>query len=317
MLFHVQTPHRFLEPCCRGEEGSGGIHILTFGGVNMAQKRKGGLLRRARVYLSGPMDFVASRADEKKYGWRNRVGDFLRHLGVTVFDPWNKPEVRGFHEYGREGIDTTGVRDQWTFEDSKEGAEARARCSGKFWETLHIDLRIVDISDFIIAYCPTNIYSVGTPHEIVLCRQQRKPVLFVSPRVTFKALKDLKEHLKNDVTGLKLVERLSAEVPIKENPNSTPSLWYMTLVGGENFFDGFGFAKYMKQFKWKRILLDDSEEAQEIKRPLLPFLERLNGKLPMKWNNSLKRYVPNQDWLLWDLPSIKGMGAKVTGVRQG
>ena len=25
------------------------------------------------MYLSGPMDFVASRADEAKFGWRNRV----------------------------------------------------------------------------------------------------------------------------------------------------------------------------------------------------------------------------------------------------
>ncbi len=41
------------------------------------------------------MDFVASRADEKKTGWRNRVGEFLRHLEATVFDPWLKPAVRG------------------------------------------------------------------------------------------------------------------------------------------------------------------------------------------------------------------------------
>jgi len=36
------------------------------------------MLRGARVYLSGPMDFVASRASEKKFGWRNRLSDFLR-----------------------------------------------------------------------------------------------------------------------------------------------------------------------------------------------------------------------------------------------
>ena len=49
----------------------------------------------ARVYLSGPMDFVASRADEKKLGWRNRVADFLREKGAIVFDPWFKPEAHG------------------------------------------------------------------------------------------------------------------------------------------------------------------------------------------------------------------------------
>ena len=52
-------------------------------------------LRGARIYLSGPMDFVASRAAEKTTGWRNRVGDFLRSFGAIVFDPWFKPAVRG------------------------------------------------------------------------------------------------------------------------------------------------------------------------------------------------------------------------------
>jgi hypothetical protein len=55
---------------------------------------------------------------------------------------------------------------------------------------------MVDTSDFVIAYCPTNVYSVGTPHEIVLCRQQRKPVLFVSPQVTFDSLDGLRAHLR-------------------------------------------------------------------------------------------------------------------------
>ena len=75
-----------------------------------ARSRKRKLLKGTRVYLSGPMDFVASRADEAKYGWRNRVGQFLGAMGVTVFDPWNKPQVRGLHEYGREGIDTNEIK---------------------------------------------------------------------------------------------------------------------------------------------------------------------------------------------------------------
>ena len=46
-------------------------------------KGKGNLLRGARVYLSGPMDFVASRAAEQQSGWRNRVSQFLQEMGVT------------------------------------------------------------------------------------------------------------------------------------------------------------------------------------------------------------------------------------------
>ena len=102
--------------------------------------------------LSGPMDFVASRAEEKKSGWRVRVGEFLRSFGATVFDPWSKPKVRGFHEYGKEDVATVRLREEWTFESSKKGAKKRAKCAQTFWETLHIDLRMVDVSDFVIAY---------------------------------------------------------------------------------------------------------------------------------------------------------------------
>ena len=262
---------------------------------------KRGLLAGQRVYLSGPMDFVADRAYEKKYGWRNRVGEFLHSLGVTVFDPWNKPEVKGRCKYGEEGVDTAGYRALWTFEDTPAGAEARARCSGEFWQKMHIDLRMVDTSDFTIAYCPTNIYSVGTVHEIVTCRNQRKPVLFVSPQVRFPVLDELRGHLKNDTKALGLLEQLANAVPVKENPLGIPSSWYMTLVGGEGFFDGFGFKAYRRRFQWRRIPLDDREDSQEPKRPLLPFLEKLDQHLPKKWDNKRKRYVINDDWLLWDL----------------
>ncbi len=166
----------------------------------MGRSNKGnGLLQGARVYLSGPMDFVASRAAEKKFGWRNRVGEFLEATGVTVFDPWFKPDVRGLHEYGREDAKSgERIKAVWTYRSGRKGAEVRSWCSRMFWETLHIDLRMVDTSDFTISYCPTNIYSVGTPHEIIMATLQHKPVLFVSPPVNFPTLHELRDHLKDD-----------------------------------------------------------------------------------------------------------------------
>ncbi|CAN5363883.1 hypothetical protein BH20VER3_BH20VER3_19870 [soil metagenome] len=260
-------------------------------------------LRGARVYLSGPMDFVASRADEKKLGWRNRVGDFLRAHGAIVFDPWFKPEVRGAQQYGLEDIHTADLREDWTFAQGQVGDEKRAQCAQKFWETLHIDLRMVDTSDFTIAFVPTNIYSVGTVHEIVLSRLQWKPVLFVSPPVTFPALDLLRTHLEQakDVHALQLLDRLVSDVPIKPNPRAIPSLWYMPLVGSGNFFDGFGFADYRESFDWAEIPMDAREKDQPPQNPLLPFLERLTHELPQRWDDRLKKYVPNDDWLLWEL----------------
>lgn len=263
------------------------------------------------------MDFVASRENEMKFGWRNRVSEFLSALGVTVFDPWRKPGVRGFYEYGREGVETTDVREKWRFEPGPEGAAARAACSGKFWETLHVDLRMVDTSDFVIAYCPTNVYSVGTPHEIILCRQQRKPVLFVSPCVEFPALKALRAHLSSDPKGAKLLEDLVDQVPVKENPDGIPSLWYMPLVGPDSFFDGFGFGPFQKEFGWTNSTpLDAAEERWAPQRPLLPFLRALNRELPQKWDNSQKRFVRNDDWVLWDLKKIERTPADVERSRE-
>jgi hypothetical protein len=277
----------------------------------------GTLLRGTRVYLSGPMDFVASREEEKKYGWRTRVGGFLRELGVIVFDPWEKPQARGLYEYGREDVKSVHTRKRWTFDDSSAGAIARAQCSGKFWETLHIDLRMVDTSDFVLAYCPTNVYSVGTPHEIVVARQQRKPVLFVSPPVFFPSLNALRDHLQSDEKGKQLLEDLEREVPIKGNPQAIPSLWYMPLVGGERFFDGFGFDAYRRRFNWPVTTdLDRRERSRAPKRPLLPFLESLSHRLPCKWDNRIKRYVRDDDWLLWDQPGHQAQGAIVSWKRE-
>jgi hypothetical protein len=276
-------------------------------GKQKTSGRGGGLLRGARVYLSGPMDFVASREDEKTNGWRARIGDVLRDLGAIVFDPWNKPEARGLHGYGQEGVDTDKDREKWTFENSIDGAKTRAKLTGHYWETLHIDLRMVDTADFLVAYCPTNVYSVGTVHEIALARLERKPVLFVSPSIEFPTYDELKKHLAKDPRGTELLEKLKNELPIKPNPKGIPSLWYMPLVGGESFFDGFGFneSKYRKKLGWTETQLDQLEQRRPPKRPLLPALEELNQRLPQKWDNKLKKYVRNDDWLLWDIHDNK------------
>jgi hypothetical protein len=260
------------------------------------------LLKGTRVYLSGPMDFVASRTNERAHGWRNRVGQFLRESGATVFDPWFKPLVKGMERFGYEDDKSADIREEWTFAAGERGARARAACAAKFRGTVDKDLRMVDLSDFIIAYCPTNLYSVGTPHEIVMARLQHKPVLFVSPPVVFDAFEELRQAAANDVALAKLVERVEQEVPIKGNAKSLPSLWYMGVVDPESFFDGFGFAKYAGRFKWKPNAVDEREARQTVARPLLAFLERLaEGHFPKRWSPHEGKFVNDDDWLLMDL----------------
>ena len=263
------------------------------------------LLNGTRVYLSGPMDFVASRADEKAFGWRNRISRYLKSRGATVFDPWNKPEIRGLEGYGRESENTHATRNRWTYQDAAAGAQERGSCAEWFWPIMHIDLRMVDVADFIIAYVPTNVYSVGTPHEIIVARQQHKPVLMVSPPVHFPAL----DRLRGAITGNKEAEAALAElertVPIKPNPKGIPSSWYMPLLNSEHFFDGFGFGRepFAGELGWQDEQERDAHERRgELQRPLLPFLESMvQGKTPKKWDRRQLAYAEDDNWLLLDL----------------
>ncbi len=261
-------------------------------------------LEGTRAYLSGPMDFVADRETEKNSGWRVRMKAFLHSVGVTVFDPWEKPKVRGLHEYGLEDVKTIGHRNSWSFDATEESSRHRAELAEYFWETMHIDLRMVDLSDFVIAYCPTNTYSVGTVHEIVVARQQHKPVLLVSPQVVFPKLSELENALVDNVELSSLLRDVKQELTVKENPAGIPSLWYMPLIGSESFFDGFGFGldQFHAEFpEWKApSALDKAELTNPPGRPLMPFLAELaqGARVPKHWDHKTQSYKDDDDWLL-------------------
>ena len=177
------------------------------------------------------MDFVPDRVIEKFLGWRAIITPVIRALGVTILDPWNKPTIKGFRNYGAEGV----VHDKKFYEQNFwEKDDLRAMYGTDFEETVHIDLRMVDVSDFVIAFCPTNTYSVGTVHEIVVARQQHKPTLLVSPPISFDMFPGL--------AGIpEETKKLLKTYGLKENKRGLPSQWYGNIVGGHNFFDGFGF----------------------------------------------------------------------------
>ncbi len=184
-----------------------------------------------RVYLSGPMDFVGSRIIEKYLGWRAIVSPILKALGVTVLDPWNKPHIRGHFRYGQEGVGhsrSTYEKDFWTNE------ETRLLFDKEFRDTVHVDLRMTDMADFVLAFVPTNIYSVGTAHEIVVSRWQHKPVLLISPPIKYDFFPEIATLPQDAKDVLKFYG-------LKENPNGIPSQWWGFIVGGNNMYDGFGW----------------------------------------------------------------------------
>ena len=189
------------------------------------------LFKGSRVYLSGPMDFVGSRIIEKYLGWRSILTPILKALGMSVLDPWNKPNIRGHKNYGREGV----AHNKFEYEkDFWVNDETRARFETDFWETVHIDLRMTDLSDYVIAFVPTNIYSVGTVHEVITARNQLKPTLLISPPVKYEFFPEI-DALSDDV------KKILKFYGLKENPQGIPSQWYGNIVGGHYMFDGFGW----------------------------------------------------------------------------
>lgn len=267
------------------------------------KRRSPGNLAGCTVYLSGPMDFLAqSRKEESASGWRARVGTFLKERGVKVLDPWHKPEIRALHGYGKEDNKSAKNRKRWTFGDKPKERARRAEICNSYWSTLHIDLRMVDKSDFLIAYCPTNTYSVGTVHEIAMARQQHKPVLFVSPTIPLQSLKELKRHLEEnkDKKGQDLLQNLQQEHPMRENLNGAPSLWYMGMLPGDYFFDSFGFEGYQHHFGWTDGPLDKLEQQCKMKRPLLPYVDALDTAIPEIYNPKIGKIATNDDWLIFE-----------------
>ena len=119
-------------------------------------------LRGTRTYLVGAMD----RVPDVGKGWREEVTPTLEDMGVTVLNPCEKP------------IDI-GVED----DETRELIEFYKRTGRfdlireKFGIIRAVDLRCVDISDFIVASIDLDVHACGTYEEITLANRQKKPVL--------------------------------------------------------------------------------------------------------------------------------------------
>lgn len=119
-------------------------------------------LKGQRVYLAGAMDRVADRGK----GWRGEITPFLENLGVTVFNPLIKPT-----DIGMEDVDT-------------HVHKTKLKQTKRYDELTHlmktirsVDLRLVDISDFLIVNLDLNIHPCGTYEEIFWANRQKKPIL--------------------------------------------------------------------------------------------------------------------------------------------
>lgn len=120
------------------------------------------LLIGQRVYLAGPID----RCPNEGHSWRESISSFLTDLGVVVLNPLNKPT-----EIAKEDSESRQFRKNLKANEDYSALRAQMKV------IRNVDLRMVDISDFIIAHLDLDIFACGTLEEIFLANRQKKPII--------------------------------------------------------------------------------------------------------------------------------------------
>lgn len=119
-------------------------------------------LKNQRVYLAGAMDRVADRGA----GWRDLITPFLQEMGVVVFNPLNKPTGVGLEDFDTHVVKTK-LKNQGRYDELTSMMKI----------IRSVDLRLVDISDFLIVNLDIEVHPCGTYEEIFTANRQKKPII--------------------------------------------------------------------------------------------------------------------------------------------
>lgn len=122
-----------------------------------------GLLNKTKCYLVGHMQYENGR------GWREELKPKLSALGITAFDPYHKPFIDDVVEDEKARADLG----DWMRREEFDWVAERMRSVRNF------DLRLCDLSDFIIAHINPSVASWGSAEEIVTSCRMKKPT-FIS-----------------------------------------------------------------------------------------------------------------------------------------
>lgn len=119
-------------------------------------------LNNQRVYLAGAMDRVKDRGA----GWRAEITPFLKSLGVVVFNPIIKPSDMGLEDQDTHRLKIK-LKEQKRYDELANVMKI----------IRSVDLRLVDISDFMIVNLDLDTHPCGTLEEIFWANRQKKPIL--------------------------------------------------------------------------------------------------------------------------------------------
>jgi len=115
-----------------------------------------------RGYLCGAMDRVADGG----IGWRQRLVRDLRALKVLWLDPTRKPINIGLEDLENRALRQAAKR-AGDFEFVREQMK----------QIRPVDLRMVDICDFVIVNLDLRVHATGSYEELYWANRMKKPVL--------------------------------------------------------------------------------------------------------------------------------------------
>ncbi|MFW9873089.1 MAG: hypothetical protein ACFFG0_08320 [Candidatus Thorarchaeota archaeon] len=119
-------------------------------------------LANSRCYLGGAMEFVSDFGME----WREYLKTKLLEFNIIWLDPTNKPIDIGIEDL--EGRDLRKFQKENGRFDAITHDMKIIRC---------VDLRMVDIADFLIVDLDVSVHTCGTYEEIFWANRCKKPVI--------------------------------------------------------------------------------------------------------------------------------------------
>jgi len=158
-----------------------------------------GKLNGQRCYLAGPID----HSEDDGIGWRIEMTEWLAERGVMALDPTDKRTSNTiFNEIGDEQKNLGQLRELGRFHELRNAMKP----------IVLADLRMVEISDFLIVYLDPSVQMCGTWEELFVGLRQHKPVFVVvkggkqklnfwmfgriNPDFVFDSFEDVKNYLE-------------------------------------------------------------------------------------------------------------------------
>jgi hypothetical protein len=128
---------------------------------------KNNKLLKSVAYLAGPIENCINSG----INWRKSLVEKLNGLGIISLDPTNKMWTDD-NDIKQETRGVASLKESGQFTELKQ----------KIKKIRRIDLRCVDIADFIIAYIDPDIYTCGSFDEIFTAEREQKPILVLAPK---------------------------------------------------------------------------------------------------------------------------------------